>query len=258
MLLEPAERRSLSQMVLDQILAQIREGAIRPGDRIPGEFELMKLLKVGRSSVREAMRGLVTLGLVETRPGRGAIVAARAANPLEHLGMRSRSSRVVQKYALLDLLDVREGLEGQAAGLAALRATPEDLAAMERHVAAMDKQIKQGRTYFRSNVEFHLAVARSSHNGLLVESAENLLGQVRAYRERLMREIPDMPERDVKEHRAILEAVKAGNAERARRAMVTHIRTFAGLVRRAGDGLGTASSGGAAAGRRATRGRRAD
>lgn len=232
MQLEPAERRSLSQMVLDQLLAQIREGTIRPGDRLPGEYELMKLLKVGRSSVREAMRGLVTLGLVETRAGRGAIVAARAANPLEHLGLRSRSRSVVQKYALLDLLEVREGLEGQAAYLAAERATAEDIAVMERHATALEKQIKLGRTYFRPNVEFHLAVARSSHNGLLVESAENLLGQVRAYRERLMREIADMPERDIQEHRAILEAIRAGNAERARRAMVAHIRTFAGLVQR--------------------------
>lgn len=62
----------LSQAVLEQLLARIRDGSIRAGDGLPGEYELMRMLKVGRSSIREVLRGLITMGLVETRPGRGA------------------------------------------------------------------------------------------------------------------------------------------------------------------------------------------
>jgi DNA-binding FadR family transcriptional regulator len=82
--LKPATRVPLSQVVLDQVLAQIRDGSLRPGDRLPSEYELMRMLGVGRSSVREALRGLISLGLVDTRPGRGAVVLSRASSPLEH------------------------------------------------------------------------------------------------------------------------------------------------------------------------------
>ena len=67
--LKQVQRIPLSQIVLDQLLEQIRKGTLRPGDLLPPEPELMRMLNVGRSSVREAVRGLITLGLVEARPG---------------------------------------------------------------------------------------------------------------------------------------------------------------------------------------------
>ena len=231
MRLEPPRRVSLSQAVLDQLLARIRDGSIRAGERLPGEYELMRMLKVGRSSVREALRGLITMGLVETKPGRGAIVVARAPNPLAHLAAHGQSIEHLQKWAILDLLEVRESLEGQAAELAAERATPQDLSAIQRHLLEVEKEIAEARTYFRSNTNFHLAVARASRNSVLAESVRHLVGQVRAYRERLMRELRDMPERDVAEHRAVLEAIRRHKPEQARRAMVRHIRSFAQIVR---------------------------
>src|SRR5437867_1357934 len=193
MRLKPAQRTSLSEIVRDQLLARIRNGSIRAGDRLPGELELVKMLHVGRSSVREALRSLITLGLVETKPGRGAIVVTRSIDPLAHL-RAGQSIDLLQKWAVLDLLEVRESLEGQAAQLAAERASPLDLINIERHALEIEKQIREGRTYFRSNSEFHTAVARASHNNVLAESVRHLVGQVRLYRERLMREIRGMPE----------------------------------------------------------------
>lgn len=231
MRLEPAQRISLSQRVLDQLLARIRDGSIRPGEHLPGEYELMRQLSVGRSSVREALRGLITLGLVETKPGRGAIVLARAIPPLAYLQSREGSIAHLQRWALLDLLEVRESLEGQAAWLAAERSTPTDVVAIERATLGVEKRIAEGSTYFRANLDFHLAIARASHNSVLAESLRYLLKEVRAYRERLMREIVGMAKRDVAEHRAILEAVRHHNSAHARRAMVKHIRNFAKLAR---------------------------
>src|SRR5262249_28775398 len=106
--LEQARRRSLSDTVMDQLLSQLRNGSIRPGDRLPGEHELMRMLGVGRSSVREALRALITLGLVETRPGRGPVVVARSPNPLAGLGRGADVADALQKSAVLDLLEVRE------------------------------------------------------------------------------------------------------------------------------------------------------
>jgi GntR family transcriptional repressor for pyruvate dehydrogenase complex len=229
--LEQARRRSLSDTVVEQLLAQLRNGSVRPGDRLPGEHELMRMLGVGRSSVREALRALITLGLVETRPGRGPVVVARSPNPLAGLGSGADVTDALQKSAVLDLLEVRECLEGQAAALAAERATPLDLVTIEGHALEIERRIGAGLTYFRPNAAFHTAVARASHNNILAESVHRLVGQVRVYRERLMREIPGMPSGDVAEHWAVLGALKERDADRARAAMVAHIRRFADLVR---------------------------
>ena len=225
------ERIPLSQAVLDQLIAYIKSGAIKPGDRLPGEYELMRRLGVGRSSVREALRGLITLGLVETKPGRGAIVLAGIPNPLAHLQARGLSIEQLQKLAILDLLEVRESLEGQAAQLAAARATPPEMAAISRCALEVERQVAEGRTYFRANFAFHFAIARASHNSVLAESVRHLVGEIRAYRERLMREVPQMPERDVTEHRAILKAIQDHDPDRARRLMIKHLRSFAAVVR---------------------------
>ena len=231
MQLRPTARISLSQAVLDQMLARIEDGSVKPGDRLPGEYALMRQLEVGRSSVREALRGLITLGLVETKPGRGATVLAGMPNPLAHLQTQRLSIEHLQKWAILDLLEVRESLEGQAAQLAAERATPPEVATIRRCALEVEKQIAEGRTYFRPNSTFHFAIARASHNSVLAESVRHLVGEVRAYRERLMREIQEMPERDVAEHQAISQAIQDHDPKRARRNMLKHLRSFAEIVR---------------------------
>ena len=231
MQLEPAQRIPLSQVVFDQLLDRIRNGSLRPGDRLPGEYELMRRLGVGRSSVREALRGLIMLGVVETKPGRGAIVLSHTSTPLAHLRSRQGSILQLQQLAVLDLLEVRESLEGQAAELAVKRATPAGLVSIERAALDVEKRIQEGTNYYRANVEFHMAIARASHNGVLAESLQYLMREVRTFRERVMREVREVPLRDVTEHRAILKAIQARKPAGARRAMVKHIRSFARLVR---------------------------
>jgi GntR family transcriptional regulator, transcriptional repressor for pyruvate dehydrogenase complex len=233
--LKPAARVPLSQVVLDQVLAKIRGGSLRPGDRLPSEYELMRMLNVGRSSVREALRGLISLGFVDTRPGRGAVVLSRVSSPMAHLQTQGVSIERVQRSALLDLLEVREGLEAQAAELAARRATAEDLVSIQGRAVELERQIAAGRIYSRSNVQFHLAIARASHNAVLRESLGHLLGQLREFRERTVREIPQMSARDVVEHRAIVDAIRRRHPAAARRAAVEHIRRYAAMVKELGE-----------------------
>ena len=228
---KPAIRTSVSQDVLDQMLAEIREGRIKPGERLPSERLLMEAFAVGRSSVREALHGLVTLGLVSNRQGRGAIVTTQAASPLAML-RRNVDLDQLNKRALLDLLEVREGLEGKAAEFAAQRATAGDIAELERHHDLVEQDVRAQRSYFRPNKLFHQAVATAAHNPVLAESITLLVGQVRDYRERLMREIVLMPQRDVREHLAILTAIRRRDPDRAREAMVAHIRSFAHVIDR--------------------------
>jgi GntR family transcriptional regulator, transcriptional repressor for pyruvate dehydrogenase complex len=227
--LRPAPRTSVSQHVLDQILAEIREGRIKPGEHLPSERVLMEAFAVGRSTVREALQGLVTLGLVSNRQGRGAIVTTQATSPLALL-RRNVDLEQLNKRALLDLLEVREALEGKAAEFAARRATSDDIADLEHQHQAVERDVGMKRSYFRSNALFHKAVATAAHNPVLAESISLLVGQVRDYRERLMREIPLMPRRDVREHLAILTAIRRRDADSARETMVAHIRSFSRII----------------------------
>jgi GntR family transcriptional regulator, transcriptional repressor for pyruvate dehydrogenase complex len=226
---QPAERKPISRVVFDQIAAEIRRGRLRPGDRLPTEQELVAAFKVSRSSVREALRGLATLGLIETRQGRGAIVALQAESPLAH-ATRNVDMDHLNRRALLDLLEVREALETKAASLAAQQATRSEIQMLRQLQVAVEQDVAEGRSYFRSNAAFHRGIAVAGHNPLLIETIEQVGGQVRAYRERLMREIRSMPKQDVREHRAIIDAIAAGNAERARDAVSAHLRSFARLV----------------------------
>lgn len=231
--LEPPRRTSLSQVIVDQILRLVRDGQLRPGDPLPSEAEMMRMLKLGRSSIREGLRGLSILGVVATWPGKGTIIAQSARSPFEDIHKTAKSQ--LQTLELLDLLEVRESLEGKAAELAAQRATDAEIAAMRRTGEEVARDVAAGRVYFRSNTEFHLAIARASHNRILERSVRSVIGQVRGFRERLMKQLHEMPERDVEEHAAIVDAIAARQPAAAREAMVGHIRGFAGLTREAAE-----------------------
>jgi GntR family transcriptional repressor for pyruvate dehydrogenase complex len=222
----PAVRLSMAQHVLDKLLVEVREGRLKPGERLPPEHELMTAFAVGRSTIREALRGLITLGLVENRAGRGAIVTYQARSPFADI-QRAIDIEQLNKRALLDLLEVREGLEGKAAEFAAQRATAEELREIRRHHAAVQRDVERRRSYFRPNTAFHKTIAGAAHNPVLSESISLLIGQVRDFRERLMRQLPVMPQRDVLEHAAVVEAICRHDPNGAREAMVAHIRSFA-------------------------------
>ncbi|MGE3918568.1 MAG: FadR/GntR family transcriptional regulator [Hyphomicrobiaceae bacterium] len=220
---------SVSKIVFDQIVAQLRDGRLRPGERLPTEMELVGQFKVARSSVREALKGLATLGLIESRPGRGAIVARQAESPLAKI-RRGIDLDHLNRRALLDLLEVREALESKAAMFAAQRATSDDIKELRRIHKALERDVAAGRSYFNANTAFHRAIAAAAHNPVLAETIRLLIGQVRSYRERLMSEITSMPEQDVKEHGDLLEAIAAGKSDLAGKLMARHIRSFASLL----------------------------
>jgi len=246
MRLEPAHRVSLSEVILERLLERMRQGELKPGDRLPSELQLSEMFRVGRSSVREAVRALSFMGVIESKPGRGAVVVMRIDNPVPPKG----AAFALQSSAMRDLYETRQFLEGGAAALAAERATPEDLIAIEQAAKSVEARFAQGESAFRQNVEFHLTVGRASHNNVLVESLRRLLGQIQDFRKQVTDPIPDLPRRDVTEHRAILDAIRAGKGSQAQALMAEHIAGAARAV-----GLGSKPAGRATApqgGRRLT------
>jgi GntR family transcriptional regulator, transcriptional repressor for pyruvate dehydrogenase complex len=216
--LERAKRVSLSATVSESIVALISEGHIKPGERLPTEQELMDRLQVGRSSVREAIRGLALVGVVESRPRRGTIVVSPLPNSL---GMDLKSA--ITTWALSDLFQVRAVLEEHAAETAARMATPDDIADIKRAAQAAELKIKAGASYFRENMEFHLSIARASHNMVLVHCLTSIIGTLRDMRERKAKVDRRIPVLDMQEHREIVVAIEARRSRQARVLMRDHI-----------------------------------
>jgi GntR family transcriptional repressor for pyruvate dehydrogenase complex len=201
---------------------RIVRGELPPGTKLPSERRLAERYGVSRPIVREALRSLVERDLVEIHPARGAFVRhARATDAAGRLDAIYRRSQATPR----DLVEARTMLECAAVELAAERATPEDLDAVARALAAFDRAatvVEQARY----DMAFHLAIARAAHNPVI----ETMFGSITALTVELMlRSLgdPDVARISIPIHRAIDRALRDRDAARARAAMARHLAVAA-------------------------------
>jgi DNA-binding FadR family transcriptional regulator len=205
--LRTARRAGLIEQVIEQLRVQITSGTWSVGSRIPTESELAQTTATSRNTVREAVQSLVHAGLLERRQGSGTYVLA--ANELA--GAVSRRVAAAQH---LDVLEVRRTLEVGAARLAAVRRTPEDVALLRdlltRRVKARHDQDVDAIVAI--DVRMHRAIAQASHNPVLADLYDNLIG---ALRENVRRNVEELAPHDDEDHARLIEAIITGNPERA-------------------------------------------
>lgn len=217
------QRVRLSERAAREIIDLIEAQGLAPGDLLPTEPELMQLLGVGRSSVREALRGLAVLGLVEIRQGQGTFVRSPGPSTGPGAGGIDTISGALARGLTEELLEAREIIEGRIASLAARRATPDDLVELERLVTAARTAHAAGQRGFLLSADFHLGVARAAHNDVLegfVASYVPLLAERATVLERL----PGYVEWEIREHDAIRQAIAARDARLAAARMREHLR----------------------------------
>lgn len=220
--LEPVRPLALKERVINQLTRLIEDGDLRPGDQLPSERELSEELQVSRGTVREAVQFLQAVGLVEIRHGSGTFVRL-AAEPGKLRG-EWREWTIRHSDRIRDLLEIRRGLEPFAAELAAGRVRPDDLAAMEDALGQMEPVVNRPNVtaLVQADAAFHHALCAASGNPALTEFAD-------ALGEQLMRErgatwdLPDRPQRSLAEHRAIYEAIRDRDPERARESVLQHL-----------------------------------
>jgi GntR family transcriptional repressor for pyruvate dehydrogenase complex len=204
-------RRSLAHSVVDGIDARIRQAALKPGDRLPTESAIMAQYGVSRSVVREAISHLQAAGLVETRHGIGTFVLA--APPLPE--------------ASTAILELRMGMETEAAALAAVRRSEAQLAALRAALDDMLRAQQLGQPTVEADVRFHRILAESSANRYFVD-LQGQLGKVLSARERP----PGSFERMHREHEDIVDAIARQDADAARAAMRTHLSNSGERIRK--------------------------
>jgi DNA-binding FadR family transcriptional regulator len=204
-------RVNLSQEVANGILDMIESREILTREKIPTESELTKIFGVSRTAVREGIRDLVAIGVLETKRGVGTFVRDSQPGPLRHV----RNSGAPSQSHLLDLLEFRQIIEPEIAALAARRRTPKDIREMERCVHELSIGVK-ARTKPPEDLGFHTALAQATQNTAFID-ASSLVA-------RFHDDDPNPPdEMDIEEHAAILEAVRVGDEEKARELMHSHI-----------------------------------
>lgn len=208
--------------VVESIRDMIERRGIKAGERLPPERELTRILASSRTALREALRTLDGLGVVEIRPGRGAYVRAATARPRATWWEEYLAD---QRDQVLDLLEVRELLDARAAALAARRASGDEIAAL-RSLLELQAQAVEANdlsALVATDVQFHNLIARISRNAVLAELAKGIINALHDDREAAFR-IPGRPRRSLEEHRAVLEAIGGGDAEAAERLMRTHVQ----------------------------------
>jgi GntR family transcriptional regulator, transcriptional repressor for pyruvate dehydrogenase complex len=229
-------RGRLYEQVTSQLRALIAGGGLKPGDRLPAERVLAEQLGVSRIVIREAMKVLEEQGLVKVQVGSGTYVALMEADVVT-----DAIGRYIQQYAssFEHLSEMRRILEVEVAGLAAERATAEDVARMEQIVESMANAVKglqtglsDLETFVRVDLAFHTALGEATQNPLLPVLLEPFTDLLAAYRRRASA-LPGGPSDALRFHRAILEQVKARNAPACRTLMLEHLQEAAELVARA-------------------------
>lgn len=196
----------------------------KPSEKLPSEVQLCKAFKVGRSTLREALKSLSFIGMIHMRAGGGTYVADGPSTymngPLLAKGVLNTEKDVNE------LSEARLVLETELAALCAQRASVEDLRGLEDLVEQMKFAKNQdGALFCRLDLGFHLAIASGSKNNILTE----LLKHTRAGLQELITKsllLPAGMEISYKQHRAILDALRKHDPARARKAMRSHLRAF--------------------------------
>jgi GntR family transcriptional repressor for pyruvate dehydrogenase complex len=236
---EPVKSIRIYAEIVRQIRGLIGDGQLKSGDRLPPERDLAERFRVSRTSVREALRALESTGLVEIRAGEGAFVRPASVEALvEPLALVILTHR----EATADLYEARRLLEPPIAALAARRAGPEEVAELSRILDEQAKEVAGGRTGLAQDAAFHTAIAHSAHNRAITRIVTTLMDLLAQTREESLH-TPGRPERSHQDHRRILSAIQARDAEAARQAMLDHLIAVERLVVGRDAGTGAAETG---------------
>lgn len=233
--LEPiaARREPLATEIARRILDYLLSGDIEPGERIPSERKLAESLAVGRSVVREALKSLTLLGLIEVRPGDGTYLRRPESDLLPQAiewGLLLGEKRVA------DLIEARHHVEVLLAGLAAERRTPDDLEMLHAYLGQM-QAAPNTASFVAADLAFHVRVAEAAANLSLLQIMASIRALLQVWITRVRSAEVDNT-RSCMEHEMVLRALEAGDPAAARMAMEAHMESATSRLQQTIDAHG--------------------
>jgi GntR family transcriptional regulator, transcriptional repressor for pyruvate dehydrogenase complex len=222
---KPMYRAVKTSRLFEQIVQQVEEsilsGQLKPGDQLPAERDLAQRFGVSRTAVREAVKALREKGLVEAYSGRGTFVTNGTSQAIRQ--SLDLMIRINQQEGSANLAELRQVLEPEIAGLAALRIEEQLLSTMREAVAVMERNLHDPGAYVEADLDFHLALAEAVGNPLILSLLDSIVGLLREQRSRIF-EVDGGPERGQFHHKRILAAIERREPEAAREAMRAHLQ----------------------------------
>jgi GntR family transcriptional repressor for pyruvate dehydrogenase complex len=224
MTFEAIKRRRLSDEVSAQIQVRIASGELRSGDKLPPERELAANFGVSRGAVREALRTLERTGLVSLQAGPRGGAFIGEGNP-GLIGDSFRNLYLLGSVSLDELTEARQWLESTVVRIAAARASPEDLAALEANVDEAERLFKAGRYDDKIDVhiEFHNLLAQAARNSVMIMLMGALMQVMRDFAHAVGGERNDLT---IKARRRLLDCLRKRDAEGAAEAMAEHLKSL--------------------------------
>lgn len=221
---KPIQQQKIYEQIVEQITVMISEGNLKPGDKLPAERVLAENLNVSRASVREALSALHLLGLLEIKSGEGTYIKQSDVNSIiQPLALLL----LMEQDTVFEILQVRKGLEVEAAGLAALNADDDDLKALGSIMNEMEKELNSSTLGEVTDWKFHFALAHATRNSLLVRLmntiSDTMQKTIRINREQLFKKRGN-PQILFKQHLDVYEAIKSRDVEKARQKMYEHLK----------------------------------
>jgi GntR family transcriptional regulator, transcriptional repressor for pyruvate dehydrogenase complex len=223
-----AQRETVMEMVAQRIESLVRSGQLGRGSRLPSEPRLAEMLNVSRASLREALKGMMFLGLLKATPGDGTYLQPSLSS------MVSRHFQwmlLLQEVKYFELYELRQILEPAAAALAARRATPEDHQQMRAALAAMRAAVHDPGLFVRAEMEFHDAITQGSKNAPLISTMRMMYGALAEGRHRVLPLVENL-EKHCAHHEGIYKLIASGDAAVARRAIAADLKYAEALLRK--------------------------
>jgi GntR family transcriptional repressor for pyruvate dehydrogenase complex len=213
-------REPLATEVVRQIIDKILANRMRIGDRLPSERKLAEMLGVGRSVIREALKSLTVLGLIDVRQGDGTYLS----DP--DTGFTTRVIEwglLLGAHEALDLVEARCHLEAVIAGLAASRRSEEDIEALRRLLAEMEVSQSNTGRFVHADMAFHARTAAACGNGTLERMMSGITVLLQVWIRRVMQQ-PESYAPTLDEHRRLFAAIEVGDVDGAQAAAAAHMR----------------------------------
>ena len=222
----PIQRTTLAESAFERLVSYVVNGDWKAGARIPAERDLCRQLGIARTSLREALKAMELVGMLDSRVGDGTFVCPRSEFLSRPLLWAFTGS---DHEELRDIMETRMLLERDIAGLAAERATPAEIVEIAAAVERMRAAVTTGGSTLESDMTFHLAVAAGAHNSVLQNAVQLLRNLMRhwLYLKLLM---PAIPARVLRQHEAVYAAIRGRDVEGARAAMLDHLESTVRLI----------------------------
>ena len=237
-MLKVVEKKRVYEDIVKQIQVLIEEGRMKKGDQLPTERELTETFKVSRASVREAIRILESMRLVESRHGDGTYVIATTE---ESLVRPLAAALFHEKDDLIDIFYIRRCIEPNMAQLAAQNATADDIVELRRIIAKQKECIEDSRNINETDSAFHGAIASMSKKRALERLLLALVDLLVETREEYLQN-DERAQESLKGHQKILSAIEEGDCAAARQSMLNHLDDVEGVLFNKGKGGGNCES----------------